>query len=143
MRKLFLSILILSATVISAQNLDIKDLPSSVKSKFESQYPNIKDAKWGKVVANYEAGFTHNGAETSVLYDIKGILLETVSEIKISELPATVIDYVNKNYGWKKIKHAVKIVDGNGRTSFRITIGVKGMDLVFDFQGNFLRQVKM
>lgn len=143
MRKILLYILILSTSIVKAQNLDFKDLPSAVKTKFETTYPEVKESKWGKAVANYEGEFSLNGVETSVLLDVKGNVIETNTEIKISELNKNIIDYLNKNYGWKKIKNTVKITDINGRTTYRIGIGVKRLDLIFDYQGNFLRMLKM
>lgn len=140
-----LLVLLISSILLCSQNIDIKDLPTSVKTKFDTQFPvsNQKDVKWGKAVNNYEAEFINNGVMTAAIFDIQGNLLEIASEFSINDLPKPVFDYLEKNYNWKKIKYAVMVVSGTGKVSYRIGIGIKELVLVFDFQGNFQRLVKM
>ncbi len=143
MKKFFLIIFLLSGLFVSAQSIEDKDVPSAIKTKFISQYSDITNVSWGKInISNYEAEFENNGVETSVLFDIKGIIVETVNELKITELPKSVIDYINKNYSWKRIKHIVKITETTGKIYYRVGVGVRTVELVFDYQGNFVRLAK-
>lgn len=116
------------------------DVPAAVKTKFATLYPTITKAKWGKEGANYEAEFDVNEVETSVLFDAAGNVLETETEIKVTELPKSVTDYCAKTYAGKKIKEASKIVDNKGTVTYEAE--VDGMDRIFDVNGNFLKSNK-
>lgn len=143
MKKSILILLVLCSFYSFSQNMDQKDIPSIVKSKFASLYPSVTDVKWGKInLDNYECEFNNNGVETAVLIDNKGLIFETDTELKPSELPASVNDYILKNYAWKKLRESEKSVDGRGKVTYRVGIGVKEIELVFDYQGNFVRLSK-
>jgi hypothetical protein len=136
-------LLVLTVSLVSAQGIEDKEVPSAIKNKFNSIYPDAKDVHWGKpTVTNYEAEFDNNGVETSVLFDIKGLIIESQSFMKISDLPKSVTDYITKYYPWKKIKDAVKITETTGKIYYRVGIGVKTTELVFDYQGVFIRVAK-
>ena len=80
----------------------------------------------------------------SASYSADGKLMETETEIKVSALPATVSDYIAKNYPGQKIKEASKIMDDKGTLSYEAEIkkGKEDLDLIFDQSGNFLREAK-
>ena len=109
------------------------DVPSSVKTKFASLYPDVKKAKWSKEDNNYEAEFEVNEMETSVLFDAAGNVLETETEVPVSQLPPSVSDYCSKNFSGKKIKEASKIVDAKGAVKWEAEID--GKDHLFDDSG--------
>ena len=142
-KSVLLIFLVLYGFVLSARVLMRTMFPSAIKGKFNSFYPDVKNVRWGKLnISNYEAEFDNNGVETSILFDIKGLIVETENEMKLVELPKPVIEYINKNYPWKKIKDAVKITETTGKIYYRVGIGVKTTELVFDYQGSFIRLAK-
>src|SRR4051794_5304095 len=106
MRKTLTIILALIVSGAIAQKIDEKNVPAAVKAKQKSLYPTSKISKWEKEDGKYEAEFDLNKVETSTLFDEKGNLLETETEIKISELPAAVSTYVARNYQGQKVKEA-------------------------------------
>ncbi|MBC7861343.1 MAG: PepSY-like domain-containing protein, partial [Bacteroidia bacterium] len=67
----------------SAQKMKEAEVPAAVKTKFTSLYPKAKVEKWEKEGANYEAEFTNNKIETSVIFDAAGSLIATEIEIKV------------------------------------------------------------
>lgn len=139
--KMFILLAIaISSCGADAQEMKSSDVPVAVKSAFEKLYPNVKDVDWEKENANYEAGFEINKTETSVVFDANGKVIETESEIKTSELPQNVIDYVAKNYSDAKIKEAAKITDADGKVMFEAE--TEKADLIFDSEGNFIKEVK-
>lgn len=123
-----------------AQKLSDKDLPQSVKSAFQKAYPAAKEVKWEKEGGNYEASFDYNKTDYSVLYDANGNLIETEVEIELDQLPKSVAEYVATHYKNQKIKEAAKITDAKGLITYEAEI--KGMDLLFDSKGNFIKEVK-
>lgn len=115
------------------------EIPAVVKSKFASEFPNVKKVKWEKEKGNYEAEFDLNKVETSVLYDASGNKLETETEIAVSSLPKSAADYISKNFADKKIREASKIVDAKNTVTYEAE--VKGVgDVIFDANGNFLKK---
>lgn len=143
MKNLFLAIAIALTATMTAQETKSKGtttIPVSVKAAFAKKYPTVKKVKWEKEGANYEAGFDLNKVETSVVIDSKGNILETESEIEVSTLSKTIKGYVAKNYPKQKIKEAAKIVDLNNKTTYEAE--VKGLDLLFDESGKFIKATK-
>lgn len=130
----------LFASCSNAQKLNEKNVPTTVKDAFQKEYPNITNAKWEHENGNYEVNFNLENKEASLLIDEQGNILETEIEIKTSELPKTVIDYANANYKGKRIKEAARIINSKGEITYEAEI--KGIDLIFDSNGNFIKTSK-
>lgn len=113
--------------------------PAAVKTSFEKDFPGVT-AKWEKEGANYEANFKQNGKTLSALYDSKGTKQETEEDIKVSELPQSVKDYIAKNYKGEKIKEAAIITKASGEVNYEAE--VKGMDILFSKDGKFVKTAK-
>jgi|SRR4030095_9887163 Putative beta-lactamase-inhibitor-like, PepSY-like len=120
----------------NAQHLKSSDVPSAVKDKFASMYPNVTSAKWEKENGKYEAEFKERGVETSILFEANGTYTQTEVEIPVSSLPVGVKDYVSKNLRDSKINEASKITSANGTVTYEAEIGKS--DYIFDANGNFL-----
>lgn len=141
MKKLF-SVLFLSGIVslsACAQKLDAAKVPAAVKAAFAKQYPGATP-KWEMEDGKYEAGFTQQRHEVSVLYNANGTMTESEAEIKVAELPASITAYVKAHRNGATIKEAAKITKTNGDINYEAV--VKGMALIFDTKGNFLKEEK-
>ena len=136
------TIVMLAATVISlsacGQKLKEKDVPSAVTSAFKQKFSDAKDVDWEKENGNYEAEFKAGKIEQSVVFDGTGKIVETEVEIKESELPASVKEYLSQKYSGEKIKEAAKITDANGTVTYEAEVHDK--DLIFDSNGNFIKE---
>lgn len=122
-----------------AQKIAEKEVPAAVKSAFQKQFPDVKDVDWEKEKGNYEVEFEIKETEYSVLLDASGTILETEMEINVDALPSNVRDYVSENHAVEKIKEAAKISDTKGTITYEAEI--KGKDLIFDSNGNFVKEV--
>ena len=127
------------ASCADAQKVKEADVPAPAKEQFQKLYPGIS-AKWEKENGNYEAEFEVKEVETTVVFDTKGILLETEKEIALTELPQNTKDYLAKNKAGEKIKEAALIIDASGKKTYEAE--VKGVDLLFDENGNFIKAEK-
>ena len=134
--KIFTVLLLVLSLSLSAQ----KNIPSVVKATFAKNFYDVKVVKWEKEQDNFEAGFKKDGVACSALISAKGKLLETESEIDLTTLPASCIAYVTKNYPTKKLQSAAKTIDFNGKITYEAAI--KGLDLIFDENGNFIKTAK-
>jgi hypothetical protein len=137
---LILTAILLSSHTLWAQKVSKKDIPAPVQKAFNTAYPEATGVKWEKENGNFEASFERKDSEISVVYDANGTLLETETEMETTELPASISDYVKAHYKGQKIKEASKITDAAGVVTYEAEI--KGMDLIFDSKGGFLKEVK-
>ncbi|MCW3117182.1 MAG: hypothetical protein JWM28_1264 [Chitinophagaceae bacterium] len=141
MKQLLILVLAITTLTVAAcaQKLDASKVPAAVKTAFAKQYPGVT-AKWEKEKSNYEAGFKQNGTSISVLYDANGTMTESETDIKISDLPPTVLAYVKEHYKGKSIKEGAKITKADGTVNYEAE--VNGKDVMFDADGKFLKEVK-
>ena len=140
MKKLFIIYMAFACLPAIAQKMDQSKVPAAVKSAFSTNFSEITNATWEKEHGNYEANFSQGGKKMSVTYDGKGTLLEAETEMAISQLPASVAAYIEKNYAGQKIKHASAIKMSNGTLNFEAE--VNGKDLIFDRSGKFIKESK-
>ncbi|SET09689.1 PepSY-like domain-containing protein [Hymenobacter actinosclerus] len=126
----------------SAQKLKAAQVPAAVVAGFNQKFPQAKEVKWEKEGSHYEAGFEQGKQEMSALLSAAGTLVETETEIQVSQLPAGVQATLARQYKGVKIKEAAKIVAaGTGTVTYEAEIeqGGKEVDLLFDAEG---REVK-
>lgn len=137
--KKFLLVAIAAFLTTSAfsQKTSKENVPQAVKDSFKKSFPNAQNEKWEKEDQRFEAEFSMNKAEMSALFSPEGELIETEVEISVSDLPASIVNYVAKNLTGKKIKEASKITDAAGKVTFEAEVG--GKDYIFDEKGNLMR----
>ena len=133
-------VLMLFATLSFAQKMQKKNVPASVKSSFQKKYPAVKEVNWDKEGEMYEASFDLNKTDNSVLLDAQGNILETEVEIDLNQLPQGILDYVKTHYAGKQAKEGAKITDAKGIVTYEVEI--KGVDLIFDNNGKFIKELK-
>ena len=124
----------------NAQKMKEAEVPANVKSAFTQKYPGTKAKGWEKEDGNFEVEFDNNKAEMTLVIDPNGNVLQTETEIKVSELPKAVADYCAQKYAGKRIKEVSKIVSAKGVTTYEAEIDK--MDVIFDSTGKFLREEK-
>ncbi|MBP9214636.1 MAG: PepSY-like domain-containing protein, partial [Chitinophagaceae bacterium] len=76
----------------------------------------------------------------SILMDAQGNIIETEIGIEATQLPKGVLEYVKKHYPNKKIKEVAKITDTKETITYEVEI--KGMDLIFNTNGVFVKAIK-
>lgn len=128
----------LGLSLANAQTLKEADVPTPVQDALKKQFPTAKVEKWEKEGSNYEAEFHINKVETCAVYDSSGKFIESEIEIKESELPKGVADYIAKNLKGKKIKEAAKITDAAGNVSYEAEID--NIDYIFDSNGALIKK---
>ena len=144
MKKLFVLLVCLSFVIgISAMSQKDEKIPAPAKSGFVAKFPTAQKVKWSvEKPGEFEAEFTLNKVETSVLVDAKGNLLETETEIKESELPQAVKATLAKDFAGYKFDEIEKATDIKGVTSFEMG-AVKGkekLEISFDANGKLLKK---
>lgn len=137
------AILFAMTSVIFAQKKEggneHRNVPATVKNANMKKYPESKSyhVTWEKENGNYEANWGgKDGEANSVQYTPSGNFIEIVKAIAVRDLPANIIAYVKEHYK-VNITEAGKVTDAKGNTSYEAE--VKGRDVIFDQNGNFLR----
>lgn len=125
--------------VACAQKLDASKVPAGVKAAFTKQYPGVI-AKWEKEDGKYEASFKQGGNDMSAMFEPNGTFTESEVEMKVTDLPAGISAYVKEHYKGKSIKGAAKITKADGTVNYEAV--VNGRDVMFDANGNFLKEMK-
>ena len=140
MKKIIALIIPYAAVSLTAcsQKIDAAKVPAPVKESFARQFPGATP-KWEKEDGKYEAGFKQNGHDMSALFETNGTMTESEKEITTTELPAVVKDYIKNHYNGAAIKEAAKITTATGKIEFEAAI--KGKDIIFDINGNFIREI--
>ncbi|MEO6916806.1 MAG: PepSY-like domain-containing protein [Chitinophagaceae bacterium] len=119
---------------------DKSSIPAAAKAALTKAFPGATAVKWDKEKAGYEAEFKLNGKQMSANFDGQGSMLESETAIKSSELPAPALEYIKTHYKGAKITETAKIVKANGEVNYEAEI--KKMDVMFDANGKFLKEVK-
>lgn len=127
------------AVAATAQKLAAAKVPLAVRNSFAKMYPG-STAKWESEKGAFEAGFKQNGKDLSVLFTKEGTMTESEVDIKVSDLPATVAPFVKSHYKGASIKAAAIITKADGSTTYEAE--VNKIDVIFDAQGNFVKEVK-
>ena len=142
MKKNFLLLAVVIAVAainVNAQDLKAGNVPAVVKSALSKKYPEATKVSWEKEKGNYEANWGgKSGEDNSVQFTPSGDFVEIVKAISITDLPKTVAPYVKAHYKGAKIKEAGRVTDAAGKTMYEAEI--KGGDLIFDENGNFLKK---
>jgi len=122
-----------------SQKIKESEVPAAVETSFGKLFSG-STAKWEKENGNFEAGFKKEGKTMSATFQPDGTFLESETNIKQSELPPAVINYLQANYTNKKIKESAKITNATGAITYEAEVDDK--DLIFDGNGKFLKEVK-
>ena len=124
---------------LNAQDLKAKDVPAIVKEALMKKYPEATKVSWEKEKGNYEANWGgKSGEDNSVMFTPAGTFIEIVKAIPVTALPKNIEPYIKAHYNGAKIKEAGKVTDAAGKTMYEAEI--KGGDLIFDENGNFLKK---
>jgi hypothetical protein len=141
MKKILLSatVILLIAGNLKAQDIKTKDVPAVVKSALTKKYPEANKIGWEKEKGNFEANWGgKSGEDNSVQFTPAGVFVEIVKAIPVTDLPKNVAPYVKAHYKGAKITEAGRVTDAAGKTMYEAE--VKGGDLIFDENGNFLKK---
>jgi len=137
MKKLFLTLGLVSI-LASASCKEGTKVPQLVQTNLEKLFPGISKVDWDhEKDGSWEAEFKNNGIKTSVTFNLDGAWKEIEEEIGLAEFPQAAQSYYKQNYPGQKVKEIAKMTDNKGVITYELE--VKGTDLIFDAQGNFIK----
>jgi hypothetical protein len=119
------------------------NVPAVVKKTNFDKYPESKNYKvtWEKEKGNYEANWGgKDGEANSAMYTPSGKFIEIVKAIPTKDLPNGIVAYAKEHYKTTKFGDVGRATDANGKTSYEVEI--HGKDVIFDENGNFVKEEK-
>lgn len=125
-----------------SQPIKEKEVPLKVLEGVKKSLPMAKNITWEKKDTNYVANFILAEKEAAALYTVEGTLVQIGIHIPLSELPALALDYLKLNYAKQKVKSISKISQMRGN-QITYEVVMKGTTLIFDKDGNYLKEVKV
>ncbi|MCD0479317.1 PepSY-like domain-containing protein [Chryseobacterium sp. M5] len=140
---LTISILGLSITNISAQDIRQSEVPSVILNHFQKSFPKAADIDW-EIKGNYyevefETGFL--GDDHKILYSRDGKLVRHEEEISKSNLPKTVLASIKRSFNGYRTDDIKKITEG-GKVIYNVELKNYSQEwkVVFDAQGRILQK---
>lgn len=141
---LTISILGLSLTNISAQDIHQNEVPSIILNNFQKTFPKASDIDW-EIKGNlyeveFETGFL--GDDHKVLYSRDGKLVRHEEEISKSNLPKTVLVSIKKSFPGYRTDDIKKITEG-GKVIYNVELKNYSQEwkVIFDAQGKMLQKI--
>jgi len=123
-----------------AQKAATPSVPAAAKAAFEKAYPGATKVKWSREKEDFEVDFLLASKEMAAVYTGNGVLKETEEAIAVKNLPQPVLAYIKQHYSKAVIKEAAKVTKADGTINFEAE--VNHTDLIFDTNGNFIREEK-
>ena len=128
------------------KKLTEQQVPNNVQEAFQKAYQDAKDVKYKEEITDrkalFEIEFKQKSKELEALYSAAGLLLKTEEEIKITELPAHIVQVIEKAYPKAQLKEAEKILKPDGVISgyeVEIEDGKNEVKLELDTSGKILK----
>lgn len=140
---LTISILGLSITNISAQDIRQSEVPSVILNHFQKSFPKAADIDWEIKGNYYEVEFETGllGDDHKILYSRDGKLVRHEEEISKSNLPKTVLASIKRSFNGYRTDDIKKITEG-GKVIYNVELKSNSQEwkVVFDAQGRILQK---
>ena len=138
----FLAVVFCGTLFISAQTVQLTDLPLAVQSNFKVRFPEASKIKWTKEKDLFEAEFVNKEMNTEAEYTEKGEWKKTSWEIPLEYTPLAITTYITTNYPKYKIKDVdLEEVYGSIDKLYAVEIAEKKeiITLIFKVSGEFVK----
>jgi uncharacterized protein YxeA len=137
-------ILIVAFSLISFSAFSQKNPPENVKKEFAKKYASAQSIKWDSEEKNeWEAEFNMDNKKMSASFDNSGKWIESETEISEKELPATVVNTLNKDFqGYKK--GVIEIFESPVMKGFELSLkkGEASLEIIFDNAGKVIKKTE-
>lgn len=116
-----------------------KDVPAAVTEAFETTYPDVRFVRWKSEGAVFKAEYRERGMRRVIEMDSAGTVVAMTSQVRTSELPSDVGNWVKENYPEYFIE-TVDIVEKAGERFYKVEIErtMKEIDIAFDMEGKII-----
>jgi len=144
-KNVIIVIFLLFACQVVAQDLRQSEVPATILTKFQRNYPKAYDIEWEMDGANYKVEFELGlvSKDYKIWYDSSGKVIRKKEELSQSDLPKAVLTKVNEKYppseGFR-LDDIDKITEGKDVVYVVEVKGVRKWKAIFNENGQFLNQ---
>lgn len=124
-----------------AQKISADKVPSPVMNAFKAKFPNAANPKWEmEDEKDYEVNFKMSNVAHSAVFNAKGVWLQTESELKVVELPASVTQAIAKQFPGFKVEKGEKFEDVAHGSCYEVEIekGEETFDVLMKANGEVI-----
>jgi hypothetical protein len=142
MKNVFFIFAIVMSNCLVASGQSKTDAPAAVKEAFAKKFPDVKKVSWEMEDESiWESEFKLKGTEYSANFTIDGTWVETEHELKKSELPSSIRDFLNSDYKEYKIEE-IKSAETPDSKLIEVIVekGEEHWELIFDSNGKFIEK---
>lgn len=139
--RILVLLLVFIQTLCPGQTINQEDVPAPVLKAMENKYPDMKKVNWEKEADKFEAEFKVEKKKVSVLFDAGGQWLQTETELSKSELPQSVIKFLDKEYPGFKLEEACLIKTSTNETMYELEVekGKSELEITVSENGTALK----
>ena len=108
--------LLVAVMIVSTGFAQIRKIPSSITTSFETQYPGAQEVEYKDILTSYHVVFTLDSLKMIAKYNNKGEWKETEQEWSFDKLQPEVQDGFQKSKytdEWKVKETSIIILPGN------------------------------
>lgn len=142
MKKILVA-LIITLTITSALNAQLRKVPASVTEAFKTKFSSASQVEWKDRIINFEASFLQDGITKTAQFTKEGIWVQTTSTMAFSGLPAAVQDGFKKSkYADWEIKSVAVVEEKNKPIAYKVYIkkdDIQKRNLFFNKGGKLLK----
>ena len=137
--------LCIGATAAYAQKIAPEKVPGGVQANFKKQFAQAAKVEWEMEEADYEVNFKNNGVESSAKYTKDGSWLSSEQEIKKAELPAAVLQAVEKEFPKAELDEIEKVTYPGNKIAYEMEVekDKKKFEVQFSPNGQVLKKEEM
>jgi len=134
---------LLGTAAVSAQDMNVNDVPSDLRTSFERAYPNAKDVEWEMEGENYKVEFEIEREDHEIWYSSEGNTAKMEKEISDSDLPQPIQSAITSSYDGYTIDE-IDMIEENGGATYEVELEKSGDDdkkVIFDADGKVLNEM--
>lgn len=142
-RIIGLLVLTLFAGTIFAQEISQRNVPAVVLNAFQVKFPNATDIEWKLEKGNYNIRFEVNNKENELLMSDRGIILQHLQDLYVSEIPKGVLETIKFKVAFFDVSDADRL-DVGSKISYKIILKIneKNPEFMIDELGKLLKYTK-
>ncbi|HNW98740.1 MAG TPA: hypothetical protein PKK00_10065 [Bacteroidales bacterium] len=139
MKKILIAIFILLFTYSfsnAQKKIETTLIPKEIIKNFNTKFTSVEKVVWRKIDVLYEAEVSSGNKVFYATYEANGNLIETLIEMKVSDLPAEVVTGVHNLFSSAKIKTAALVEQSSDEPLYIVQFKYKGKQIEITFDKN-------
>ncbi len=136
-------IALLGTAAVSAQDMNVNDVPADLRASFEQTYPNAKDVEWEMEGESYKVEFEIDREDHEIWYASDGNTSKMEKEISESDLPKGIQSAISNSYEGYTID-SIDMIEENGSATYEVELEKSGdadKKVIFDTDGKVLNEM--